>query len=306
MLFIAKICNSQNYIAYHKTINKAELKVVESDFKKSLEYYQIAFNSVNKPFNKDLYNASLCAVKSGNDSIANMLIRQMILKGTRLKYFKNKSFKRFRKSKFWKQLKQDENRLLEIANQNINKKLFSQLKNLDESDQAIRKRRFGYPMSDTIRKVDSINMIKLIRIFDEFGYPDENVLGVKNPKYYYSPQMIVLRHFYQGQSIEQAKENILGDFIFKELERGKICPLIYSNWEDKRFSRIHKKNKYGTVAVVYSNKKYYKNELSNIPELDKNREKIGIGTYNDYVLKTIFQENQDEFYFGIYEGIHRF
>lgn len=87
------------------------------------------------------------------------------------------------------------------------------------------------------------------------------------------------------------------------LENGEICPIQYSVWEDMRYFRIHRKHKFGVLAVVLENKKYRKNKLKNILELNKNRMEIGIGTYDNYVRKIIFQESQDEFYFGINEGV---
>lgn len=56
-------------------------------------------------------------------------------------------------------------------------------------------------MSDTIAKVDSLNMIKLLKLIDNYGYPSENIIGITNPKRTFAkPQNIVLRHFFQNQT----------------------------------------------------------------------------------------------------------
>lgn len=294
----------QNYINYYTIINKAEVKIVTSEYEKSLDLYQKAFKLVKHPFSKDLYNASLCAAKTGKDSTTYTLIKKLVTKGVPLKFFRNKTYKPFRKTKYWKELKHTEKELLKLAENNLNKSLLNQLKKIEVLDQKIRKKKFGYPMSDTIRKVDSINMVDLIGLIDRFGYPSENKIGVKNPKKtFQQPHNIVLRHFFQGQSSTVSQKNILGERLMNALKKGALCPKQYSVWEDIRYFTIHKKYKYGIYGVVLENKKYRRNGLKNIAEINEHRQKIGIGTYDDHVSKIIFQENQDEFYFGINEGI---
>lgn len=92
LLSITKICFSQDYIDYHKLINKAEIKIVESDFENSLNHYQKAFEMVDKLFAKDLYNTSLCSAKSNNDSITYLLVKQQVKKGIPLKFFQSSMF----------------------------------------------------------------------------------------------------------------------------------------------------------------------------------------------------------------------
>lgn len=203
MIFVvlANNCFAQNYIDYHKEINHAELKIVESDFQNSLNHYQKAFELVDKPFAKDLYNASLCSTKLNNHSLTYVLVKQQVKKGIPLKFFKSKKYKNFRKSNFGDSLKKEEKTLIRVAKQNVNQDYLSELKELDRLDQKIRKRKYGYPMSDTIVKVDSLNMIKLLKLIDNYGYPSENIIGITNPKRTFAkPQNIVLRHFFQNQT----------------------------------------------------------------------------------------------------------
>lgn len=95
MIFVvlANNCFAQNYIDYHKEINHAELKIVESDFQNSLNHYQKAFELVDKPFAKDLYNASLCSTKLNNHSLTYVLVKQQVKKGIPLKFFKSKNIR---------------------------------------------------------------------------------------------------------------------------------------------------------------------------------------------------------------------
>jgi len=302
-------CFAQNYINYHKEINNAELKIVESDFQNSLNNYQKAFELVDKPFAKDLYNASLCSEKSKNDSLTYILVKQQLQKGIPLKFFKSKSYKHFQKSKYWKELKKEEKNLIKLFKQNVNQSYLSELKEIEKLDQRIRKRKYGYPRSDTIAQVDSLNMSKLVELINKYGYSSENIIGITNPKRtFVKPQNIVLRHFFQGQTLEKAKQNELGKILITALENGEICPIQYSVWEDIRYYAIHKKHKYGITVVIEQNKTYRRNELKNIEELDVNRRKIGIGTFDEYVSKIIFQKNQSEFFFGIddKQAIHKF
>ncbi len=316
LLSITTICFGQDYIEYHKLINKAEIKIVESDFENSLNHYQKAFEMVDKPFAKDLYNASLCSEKLNNDSITYLLVKQQVQKGIPLKFFKSKYYMHFKKSNFWETLKREEKTLIRLAKQNVNQDYLNKLKELEKLDQKIRKRKYGYPMSDTIRKVDSINMLKLVSLIDKFGYPSENVIGIKIPKiitwvkphnialrHYFQPQNIVLRHYFQSIANGIVNEDVLGNRLSSALKNGDICPVQYSIWEDFRYKAVNKRHKYGIYAVVLENGQFRKNELNNIDEINKYRIEIGIGTYDEYVSKIIFQENQNEFYFGINDGI---
>jgi hypothetical protein len=304
LLSITKICFGQDYIDYFKLINKAEIKIVESDFESSLNHYQKAFELIDKPFAKDLYNASLCSAKSNNDSVTYLLVKQQVQKGIPLKIFRSKYYKHFKKSNFWELLKREEKTLIRLAKVNVNQDYLNKLKELEKLDQKIRKRKYGYPMSDTIRKVDSLNMIKLVSLIDKFGYPSENVIGINNPKKTWKkPQNIVLRHYFQSIANGIVNEDVLGNRLSSALKNGDICPVQYSVWEDFRYKAVNKRHKYGIYAVILENGKFRKNELNNINEINKYRIEIGIGTYDEYVSKIIFQENQNEFYFGINEGI---
>lgn len=304
LILAANHCFAQNYIDYHKVINSAELQIVECDFQRSLNYYQKAFELVDRPFAKDLYNASLCATKLKYDSIAYVFIRKQLQKGIPRKFFHSKAFKSFRKSQCWQTIKEEEKALLETSKRHVNETLLSELEELERLDQKIRKRKYGYPMSDTIRKVDSLNMIRLVSLISEHGYPGENRIGVSNPvNSFDKPQNVVLRHFFQGQTLKEAQENALGDMLSAALRNGEISPVQYAIWEDLRYLTIHKKHKYGIPAVVLQNKKYRRNNLKNISEISENRKKVGLGTYDEYISKIIFQEKQNEFYFGISQGV---
>ena len=128
---------------------------MNSEYEISLKHYQEAFDMFDNQFSKDLYNASICALKIGNDTLAHNFTKKMIFKGVSLKSLKGKTFMRFKKTNYWKDLKKIEQM---YSNNSINIQLVKRLKKIESKDQKIRKKRFGYPMSDTIRKVDGLNM----------------------------------------------------------------------------------------------------------------------------------------------------
>ncbi|MEM6298444.1 MAG: hypothetical protein AAF740_07135, partial [Bacteroidota bacterium] len=73
--------------------------------------------------------------------------------------------------------------------------------------------------------------------------------------------------------------------------------------EDIRYLKVNKKHKFSVHAVVLEDGESRRNKLKNLVVIDKNRTAIGIGTYDEYVRKIIFQADQGEFYFGIKDGI---
>lgn len=183
IILIVQTGYSQNYIQYNSLICEAENGIVESNYRKGLEKYLGAFKIVKIPFAVDYYNAALCAAKLKNDSIALILIEKLLEKGIALRKLKSKSFKYLYKTNSWNVLKTKEKKYKKelLLKQNI--ELREKLEKLLHNDQKIRTKKYGYPMSDTIASVDSLNMIEMKIILDKYGYPDENLIGIKNPQY---------------------------------------------------------------------------------------------------------------------------
>ncbi|NJK86075.1 MAG: hypothetical protein HC906_09040 [Bacteroidales bacterium] len=84
------IPTNQNYRVYYEKVNHAELLVVEHKFKSALDIYTATFKEFNNHDPKDVYNASLCAIKSGDFEKAKIWIKDLITLGYCLDSLKNK------------------------------------------------------------------------------------------------------------------------------------------------------------------------------------------------------------------------
>ncbi|BDX38796.1 hypothetical protein CYCD_21510 [Tenuifilaceae bacterium CYCD] len=84
--------NSRSYIPYYKAINEAELCVVELNFNQAYKIYSKAFEQFDKHQRTDLYNASLCAILTGNNHQAKLWIKELIGLGFALPSFKGNIF----------------------------------------------------------------------------------------------------------------------------------------------------------------------------------------------------------------------
>ena len=283
---------SQNYLPYYQIVSDAENEIVEGDFKQALSLYEQAFESVAKPFGKDYFNAALCAARIKNDQMALLCIEKLMEKGVKLKRIKRKSFRYLYKTPGWKKLKKKECKLA------FNEELLAELEALEKKDQAIRKAKYGYPASDTISYVDRQNMIRFKEILNTYGYPDEKLIGLNYPQYYRPPHYILVRHHYQNQFGD------LSEILYQSVVEGKLSPRVFAEWEDKKSNWEENRDTYGTVAIFVVEKKDVVPEITpgEIDRLNKNRHRLGLENWSAYQKKIAFQEEQDEFFFGIYEG----
>ena len=298
VVLIAEIGYSQDYIQYNRLICEAENKIVESNYQIGLENYLKAFKIVEIPFAKDYYNATLCAAMLGEDSISLIFVEKLMKKGISIKNIKSKSLKTLYKTKRWKELKKKNNEYLEQAKKHQNIELRKELEKLLQNDQDIRKQKYAYPMSDTIAYIDSLNMIEMKSILVEYDYPDENLIGIKHPHSSYSPQYVVIRHYYQSKHYD------LTEILYKSVIEGKLSPRVFAELEDKKSQWLGKGDKYGTVGIYvikgHIDKKDYPTKV--VDKYNTNRKKIGLESWADYLKKIEFQESQKEFDFGIVEG----
>lgn len=64
MFIYSSVIYSSNFTNYYKKVQQAELKLIDEDFKSSLEIYKQAFSSVEEPFLRDIFTACQIAYLS--------------------------------------------------------------------------------------------------------------------------------------------------------------------------------------------------------------------------------------------------
>lgn len=126
----------KSYKPYYKAINEAELQVVELDFAKAYKIYSQTFKEFGKPQRNDLYNASLCAILSGNTQQAKHWIKKLITMGLTLENFEKKTFKRLT-SLEWEEIKADYDSLHYIYSSSLDQTYLAALDSLRAREQRL-------------------------------------------------------------------------------------------------------------------------------------------------------------------------
>lgn len=301
VIFSFSIClsaHSENYLTYYHWVSQAEVEIVDAHYDKAFEHYQNAIQMVANPFAKDYYNAALCAAKTNHDSSALAYIEALLKKGISIQKIQSPAFKHLYKTTEWQNLKSHADDYRNQFLKRQNKEVLKSVTALLEHDQDIRKAKYGYPMSDTIAYVDSMNMVELKNILQLYLYPDENMIGLSHPKYFNPPHYTVIRHHYQTQHFE------LTPILYESMIQGKLSPRVFAELEDRKSQYLGEGDTYGTVGYVLikGREDSIKHGNETILKFNENRKKIGLESWEDYLRKIQFQESQKEFYFGITEG----
>jgi hypothetical protein len=70
--------NRMNISDYHQLINEAELNICKENFKNASELYSTAFQKIDKPFGKDVYNAALTNAIIGSNELLLINLQQLV------------------------------------------------------------------------------------------------------------------------------------------------------------------------------------------------------------------------------------
>ncbi|MFZ4411907.1 MAG: hypothetical protein ACOYOV_02395 [Bacteroidales bacterium] len=180
--FLGKIQFKPGVNEYYKNVNKAEWQIVKGNYSKASGYYSKAFK-YKEPFSIDLRRAIIAEYLSDRDSatIVNYFILKIKIRYTptditeKLEEYGN-YYPELIKMKYWKSLP----RILETVKIQFLREdaLSDALDSLSEADQRIRMegiakytqpKLYKAPYADTIRTVDSINITKLIALWEKYG-----------------------------------------------------------------------------------------------------------------------------------------
>lgn len=155
---------------YYQLIETAQLKIVASKYDSALFTYKSAMNYMDL-YNKDSYNALLCALKCKRYKDAVLFASQLVEKGVPVSFF-NKS----EKTKILTLQKEWKDYLKTNPAAKYNADLRNRLEQLLVLDQKFRGDNLKY--RDSIRQTDDYICKEISAIFDQYGYPSEKLIGV--------------------------------------------------------------------------------------------------------------------------------
>lgn len=297
--------NSQNYLDYYKTTNKAENQILQENFDSASFFYKKAFKQ-NYGFGKDYYNAAICAVKTNKQKLSKRYIFELANKGLNINYLKQNivlnSFFNDDKENEVKYMKKYDN--FYTRNKIIRRKLDS----LSEVDQLIRKRKNSYQNSDfykkELRQVDSSNTKYLLQLIDELGhFPSENIIGLGD-SISHSPSFDLLI-WHQADRTKQSFN--FANMLEKAVLNGNILPerasiLMQLNDGSKNFQNdIVYKVIFSNDSLLLENQKknnqwLYKEWILNKKGLNEFRYSIGLCSIGEYLNKVKYQLSKKQLF----------
>lgn len=296
LISLSTYANRMDFLDYNNYVNKAELFFIVDDYKNAIVYYDSAFQYKGNHFAKDVYNASLCAIKTDKLELAITFCKRLADKGVGKSFFSRvPSYLKLEKSKGWKSMLQH----AEIVRAQYQKKNESSLALIDSlvaKDQKVNKawrnsgraqneKEIMYLTNDTVSR-------QLLDIFDTAGFLSEFQIGtILNNEGLISgllPFDVILIHSYQNHGKGDTIFNIT---LHDALVSGNITPDYYAIIQDMG-SYSSNRPYYGAIRLYYQYKckllldTYDKGRLEKI---DNNRAKIGLCNTNDLLKKTLYR-----------------
>lgn len=286
---------------YHPFINVAELNIVRAEYADALSAYKQAFASVPAPFARDYYNAAVSAVQLQDEKQAFSYLEQLVLKGVSLPYLERQQvFDSLRTTKAWKKFERKYPKNRSKFEETLNKELRADLDELYARDAYFRLAEGGLRVhGDTIRKIETANVEKLLAWIEEYGYPGEQLIGVADTLEQLPRFSIVIR-----RQTKARKGYDFTEILTKAIKEGRLAPQPVAYLLDQQAG----KNLYGSKAFVtvkctrckdeeekpqrYLVEKITEDELERI---NSKRASLGLEPLDDYKKKVLFDLSNDAF-----------
>ncbi len=282
---------------YYEHVNNAERLVIKNDFKKAVLCYNEAFRYKKDAFLKDIYNQALCYAILNKKHKCRKNLKALLNYGYPLdSLLLNEKFKKV------------------TANYNFNEKLLIDInykKTMDSlfvRDQFFRKiDRIKY--KDSIVKTDSTNVVRLLELIKEKGFPTERKTGVYGVFEYDPFSLMVVHNHITGYDFSSIVKNAINSGELDNRIGAELLNLSLANGQDLYGSmsgglvqfalcegkKILKKTPFGVVKM----------KPAVIEEKNKNRLLIGLDDIESNQMKLLYSEKNKWFLFTKYRDKKR-
>ena len=210
---------------YQKKINQAELAYINGKKTESLAlYYDLLLNTKGN-FCKDLFNGLMVSAELNKTDKFFDFLKLILVKGIPNEIFNTTpEFKKFKADSRWQVF------LLQNSKYKCpDPSLRSKIDSLAIKDQFFRVKEGSYKVyGDTIKKIDSLNMLFLYSLITSNTFPSEDEIGLNN-KLGVQGFDIVFHHYTQSTSLDKSKPKIT-PIIVNLVRQGKILPNRASLW----------------------------------------------------------------------------
>lgn len=277
----------QEYLEYYRIINDAEISTLDRSFENADDLYQKAFQLVEKPFKEDYLFAAINSERLNEDEKTFRYLSKGIQNGLTLNRITPK-LTSFKKSSYWKVLKNKYKSLNEKHLQTLNIPLRKEIEEMIKIDQKARNPIFG--TNEKMKIVDLQNFKKLKEIIRLNGnkWPGFSVIGEISPKGKYDVTdniVLIALHFDRAQTEE------LQRYMLEAVLNGEMYPYQYARVIDYKIgNNISKvaqnfiKNKqYIETCFLYGT--YLNANICDCKNAETERVKIGFEPLKDYYRK---------------------
>jgi hypothetical protein len=275
---------------YSSLVSKAEQFYGDKDYKKSIAAYQKAFKTGN-PETLDYYNAARAATIADQKSLAFQWLNMAFLQGwTNVEYLKNDlDLNALHSSQQWTDLvlsmqKANDEQLDETFDEALQVRLLK----IHEADQVIRRKldmivnTYGLksPPFDSLMKLikhhDSINLIEIAPILDEFGWPGPEKVGpIAN-----NTLSLVIQH--ANLATQQKYLPLMRMAVKAQKATASALALV----EDQVALGEGRNQIYGSqVQQDDHTREYFILPIEDPENVDKRRARIGLGPMSEYAKR---------------------
>lgn len=284
---------------YKEFVAKGDNCYKAKDYKGSVGYYEKAFKIEHKS-SSDLYNGACAAALNNDDDKAFKWLDLAIDNGyENIAHIKiDNDLESLHNKKEWTKTIDKLQKQMNILSANYDKPLQKELLEIYAEDQGIRgdfMKIYKDPNSDKkkidsigklMRKKDSINLIKVIKILDEKGWVGKDVVGAQANQTLF----LVIQHSdlkYQQKYLPMMREAV---------KKGNANPGNLAYLEDRVALREGRRQIYGSQ----SSKNKMTNKLHISPmidpdNVDKRRAEVGLGTMAEYAAKMNIEWNLEAY-----------
>lgn len=272
--FTGTITNAKNKTAfksdssvrkYYVLTNKAELSIVDSNFKEAIKYYEAAFQ-IKTPNTKDLHNAYCASTFVKDCEKGRKYLEQLAIKGYRVpeSLYENSAF--FDCTAYGLKSKADK-ATEDFKYSVIGKKLDS----LEREDQAVREAE--NPDFNKMKQVDAAVIKSLYHILQNESFTHvETGMWYGNPGNDYSTLFTIRWH-------GRGAASIIDDILLANVLKGNYDPGVYAS--------LTSFNSNTTYGIYYNPSKIWTSEEIKI--INKNRQSIFLEPISDYEKKAKMQ-----------------
>ncbi|MEX0996326.1 MAG: hypothetical protein WDZ45_04710 [Flavobacteriaceae bacterium] len=280
-IILLSACNKQetapcDYISdYYPLIYEAEYEYWSENYEKSFGLYQEAFKNCepkNTPFFNELSKIAELAARLNKKDLAIEFIEKAIQDGGNIQTFIDDTiYDDVLATEKGNALISNYDQLRETYLETIDIELRNEIQAMMQKDQFYRGNHERYKENSNKQdSIDDVNTARLIAIFEEIGYPDDQIVGHMNIDFVPTDISGILLH-----TEDSIRMNYFVPKLKEFISQGKAEPRILGNIIDQYHLYNDKPQIYGTYQ---SQDTYYASMIENRELINKNRLSIGLPT----------------------------